>query len=83
MLSLYSVVCEAAKQAPEATVQTCIVRLLRRSLDFVSWKIRKAVARRRAMLAAFGEGLTVREVGADRGGENRVCGARRRGSECL
>ncbi|MGH8921933.1 MAG: IS256 family transposase [Actinomycetes bacterium] len=29
---------------PEATVQTCIVHLLRVSLDFVSWKDRKAVA---------------------------------------
>src|SRR5260221_7506865 len=29
---------------PEATVQTCIVHLLRRSLDFVSWKDRKPVA---------------------------------------
>jgi putative transposase len=29
---------------PEVTVQTCIVHLLRNSLDFVSWKERKAVA---------------------------------------
>src|SRR3712207_5408680 len=29
---------------PEATVQGCIVHLLRHSLDFVSWKDRKAVA---------------------------------------
>jgi putative transposase len=29
---------------PEAVVQTCIVHLLRHSLDFVSWKDRKAVA---------------------------------------
>ena len=29
---------------PEATVQTCIVHLLRNSLDFVSYKNRKAVA---------------------------------------
>jgi putative transposase len=29
---------------PHATVQTCIVHLLRHSLDFVSWKDRKAVA---------------------------------------
>jgi putative transposase len=29
---------------PQATVQTCIVHLLRHSLDFVSWKDRKAVA---------------------------------------
>src|SRR5512143_798356 len=29
---------------PEATVQTCIVHLLRCSLDFVSWKDRRAVA---------------------------------------
>src|ERR1700746_2904692 len=29
---------------PRATVQTCIVHLLRHSLDFVSWKDRKSVA---------------------------------------
>lgn len=29
---------------PETLVQTCIVHLLRHSLDFVSWKDRKAVA---------------------------------------
>jgi putative transposase len=29
---------------PHATVQTCIVHLLRRSLDFVSWKDRKPIA---------------------------------------
>src|SRR5918911_1444956 len=29
---------------PQATVQTCIVHLLRQSLDFVSWKDRKPVA---------------------------------------
>ena len=29
---------------PETTVQTCIVHLLRLSLDFVSWKDRKAVS---------------------------------------
>src|SRR6185312_15427604 len=29
---------------PEATVQTCIVHLLRHSLDFVPWKDRRAVA---------------------------------------
>jgi putative transposase len=29
---------------PETTVQTCIVHLLRHSLDFVSWKDRRAVA---------------------------------------
>lgn len=29
---------------PEATVQTCIAHLLRHSLDFVSWKDRRAVA---------------------------------------
>src|SRR3954451_13931072 len=29
---------------PEATVQTCVVHLLRHSLDFVSWKDRKLVA---------------------------------------
>jgi putative transposase len=45
---------------PEATVQTCIVHLLRHSLDFVSYKDRKAVAAAlkdiyRAMDAAAGE----------------------------
>ena len=29
---------------PQATVQTCIVHLLRHSLDFASWKDRKPVA---------------------------------------
>lgn len=29
---------------PQTTVQTCIVHLLRHSLDFVSWKDRKPVA---------------------------------------
>jgi hypothetical protein len=29
---------------PQATVQTCIVHLLRHSLGFVSWKDRKPVA---------------------------------------
>ena len=29
---------------PQATVQTCIVHLLRHRLDFVSWKDRKPVA---------------------------------------
>lgn len=29
---------------PEATVQTCIVHLVRHSLNFRSWKDRKAVA---------------------------------------
>jgi putative transposase len=29
---------------PETTVQTCVVHLLRHSLDFVSWKDRRAVA---------------------------------------
>ena len=29
---------------PQAQVQTCIVHLIRNSLDFVSWKDRKAVA---------------------------------------
>jgi putative transposase len=28
---------------PQATVQTCIVHLLRHSFDFVSWKDRKPV----------------------------------------
>jgi putative transposase len=39
---------------PEAMVQTCIVHLLRHSLDFVSYKDRKAVA---AALTAFEDGL--------------------------
>jgi putative transposase len=29
---------------PQATVQTCIVHLIRNSLDYASWKHRKAVA---------------------------------------
>ena len=29
---------------PEAIVQTCIVHLLRNSMDFVSWKDRKGLA---------------------------------------
>ena len=32
---------------PQTTVQTCIVHLLRHSLDFVSWKDRKLARRRR------------------------------------
>jgi len=45
---------------PQATVQTCIVHLLRHSLDFVSWKDRKPVAAAlkdiyRAVDAAAGE----------------------------
>jgi putative transposase len=45
---------------PQATVQTCIVHLLRHSLDFVSWKDRKPVAAAlkdiyRAIDAAAGE----------------------------
>jgi putative transposase len=45
---------------PQATVQTCIVHLLRHSLDFVSWKDRKLVAAAlkdiyRAVDAAAGE----------------------------
>ena len=31
---------------PQTVVQTCIVHLIRHSMDFVSWKDRKAVARR-------------------------------------
>ena len=55
---------------PEATVQTCIVHLLRHSLDFVSYKDRKAVAAAlkgiyRAVDAAAGEAaLTAFEAGA-------------------
>jgi putative transposase len=37
-------VVDGLKGFPEATVQTCIVHLLRHSLDFVSWKDRRAVA---------------------------------------
>src|ERR1700692_3500492 len=54
---------------PEATVQTCIVHLLRNSLDFVSYKDRKAVAAAlkdiyRAMDAAAAEAaLTAFEEG--------------------
>lgn len=33
-----------ADHFPETTVQTCIVHLIRNSLDFVSWKDRKAAA---------------------------------------
>src|SRR5438874_10468891 len=45
---------------PQATVQTCIVHLLRHSLDFASWKDRKPVAAAlkgiyRAIDAAAGE----------------------------
>ncbi len=55
---------------PEAMVQTCIVHLLRHSLDFVSYKDRKAVATAlkgvyRAVDAAAGEAaLTAFEAGA-------------------
>jgi putative transposase len=54
---------------PEATVQTCIVHLLRHSLNFVSWKDRKPVAATlkdiyRAVDAAAGEAaLTAFEGG--------------------
>ena len=54
---------------PETTVQTCIVHLLRHSLDFVSYKDRKAVAAAlkdiyRAVDAAAGEAaLTAFEEG--------------------
>jgi putative transposase len=54
---------------PEAMVQTCIVHLLRHSLDFVSYKDRKAVAAAlkgiyRALDAAAGEAaLTAFEEG--------------------
>jgi putative transposase len=54
---------------PQATVQTCIVHLLRHSLDFVSWKDRKPVAAAlkdiyRAVDAAAGEAaLTAFEEG--------------------
>jgi putative transposase len=62
---------------PQATVQTCIVHLLRHSLDFVSWKDRKPVAAAlkdiyravdaaagEAALAAFEEGLWGRKYPA-------------------
>src|SRR5271156_1458261 len=62
---------------PQATVQTCIVHLLRHSLDFVSWKDRKPVAAAlkdiyraidaaagEASLAAFEEGLWGRKYPA-------------------
>src|SRR5215475_13217898 len=54
---------------PQALVQTCIVHLLRHSLDFVSWKDRKTVAAAlkdiyRAVDATAGEAaLTAFEVG--------------------
>ncbi|VWB99843.1 transposase mutator family protein [Burkholderia lata] len=34
-------VVDGLKGFPETTVQTCIVHLIRNSLDFVSWKDRK------------------------------------------
>ncbi|AIV62573.1 transposase, Mutator family protein [Burkholderia pseudomallei K42] len=37
-------VVDGLKGFPETTVQTCIVHLIRNSLDFVSWKDRKAAA---------------------------------------
>ena len=40
---------------PDTTVQTCIVHLLRQSLDFVSYKDRKAVAAALSLDAAAGE----------------------------
>src|SRR3954471_13786568 len=62
---------------PQATVQTCIVHLLRHSLDFVSWKDRKSVAAAlkefyravdakaaEAALAAFEEGPWGRKYAA-------------------
>jgi putative transposase len=55
---------------PQASVQTCIVHLLRHSLDFVSWKDRKPVAAAlkdiyRAVDAAAGEtALTAFEEGS-------------------
>jgi putative transposase len=62
---------------PETVVQTCIVHLLRNSLDFVSWKDRKAVAGAlkdiyramdadagRAALEAFDEGACGRKYPA-------------------
>jgi putative transposase len=54
---------------PQATVQTCVVHLLRHSLDFVAWKDRKPVAAApkdiyRAVDAAAGEAaLTAFEDG--------------------
>src|SRR5437773_12398459 len=53
---------------PQATVQTCIVHLLRHSLDFVSWKDRKSVAAApkgiyRAVDAAAGEAALSAPVG--------------------
>jgi putative transposase len=49
---------------PQATVQTCIVHLLRHGLDFVSWKDRKPVAAAlkdiyRAVDAAAGEAALI------------------------
>jgi putative transposase len=55
---------------PETMVQTCIVHLLRNSLDLLSWKDRKAVATElktiyhAADAKAAGEALTAFEAGA-------------------
>ena len=59
---------------PQATVQTCIVHLLRHSLDFVSWKDRKPVAAAlkgiyRAVDAAAGEAALERLRGGPLGPE--------------
>jgi putative transposase len=35
---------DAINVFPQAMVQTCVVHLLRHSLDFVSWKDRKPIA---------------------------------------
>ena len=64
---------------PQATVQTCIVHLLRHSLDFVSWKDRKPVAAAlkdiyraidaaagEAALSAFEDGLWGPQIPSDR-----------------
>ena len=64
---------------PATTVQTCIVHLIRNSLDYASWKDRKAVAAalrpiytarpprpRRAALEAFADRPLGREVPDDR-----------------
>jgi transposase-like protein len=50
---------------PEATVQTCIVHLVRHSLNFCSWKDRKAVATElRAIYAAATADLAADELNA-------------------
>lgn len=48
---------------PETTVQTCIVHLIRHSMNFCSWTDRKAVA---AYLRPIYEAPTAEEAGRQR-----------------